>query len=60
MAKGIAFYDKIEFIDDNSSLAIGKANQLKNLLCEYRNVCLAIGNSNARLDIIGRLERIGY
>lgn len=36
------------------------ANQLKNLLCEYRNVCLAIGNSNARLDIIVRLERIGY
>lgn len=51
-------YDKIVFLDDNSPDAIGKTNQLEELVAAYDGVIVSIGNNKVREDLIHRLQRI--
>ena len=53
-------YDRIEFIDDDSSIAIGTINQLYKFTNDYANVFVAIGNNKIRLNIINQLKKFGY
>jgi len=59
-AEAVGNYDKISFIDNNSQIAIGKTDELDAFVCEYAQAFVAIGNSKIRLELIERLEAIGY
>lgn len=52
-------YERIDFIDDYNSQAIGKIKDLENFK-EYRNAFVGIGNDKLRNKLIDLLERLGY
>lgn len=52
-------YERIDFIDDHNSHAIGKIKDLENFK-EYRNAFVGIGNNKLRNELIDLLERLGY
>ena len=64
MAKEIAesmnCFEKINFLDDSSELAIGGLSDYERLATEYRSAIVAIGNPDIRLAWIQKLERAGY
>ena len=51
---------RIDFLDDNLSIAIGKLNEYINLKDKYQNAFVAIGNNEVRSKWIDRLEKSGY
>ncbi len=59
-AEAMNCYNKIDFIDNNSSLAIGKTGELEAFLTNYQNAFVAIGNSKIRLKILSQLSELGY
>lgn len=59
-AEIIGCYDKISFIDNNSSLAIGKTDELEAFLVDYANAFVAIGNAQIRLQYLSQLRTLGY
>ena len=59
-AEALKKFDKIDFLDDNSSLAIGTTNELINFLDNYANAFVAIGNSKIRLEFLMKLKKTGY
>ena len=52
-------YERIDFIDDYNSQAIGKIKDLENFK-EYENAFIGIGNNQLRNKLIDLLERFGY
>lgn len=52
----ICRYDKIGFLDDNSSEAVGKVSDYKKLVNEYHFFIVSIGNPEIRSRIIQELE----
>lgn len=52
-------YERIDFIDDYNSRAIGKIKDLENFK-EYQNAFVGIGNNKLRDELIDLLERLGY
>lgn len=52
-------YERIDFIDDHNSHAIGKIKDLENFK-EYRNAFVGIENNKLRNELIDLLERLGY
>ena len=53
-------YDKIDFLDDNSPIAIGKLSDYEKYKDSYQNAIVAIGNSEVRLTWLSILSSIGY
>ena len=53
-------FDKIDFLDDNDSCAIGKISEYSSLNDKYEYAIVAIGNPISRLDLTSRLECAGY
>lgn len=51
-------YEKIDFLDDNQSDAIGKTEQLEDIATGYDNVIVSIGNCEIRRGLIKRLQNI--
>ena len=49
-------YDKIDFLDDNSNLSIGKISNLENFQKEYTECICAIGNNKIRKEILENIE----
>lgn len=60
IAEAIGCYEKIDFVDDNSSEAIGKVIDLQRLHEEYDSAFVGIGNNKLRNKLILRLENAGY
>ena len=60
IAESMRCFDKIDFLDDNSPLAIGKVSEYADLFGKYGCAFVAIGNSNVRLGLIRGLEETGY
>lgn len=60
IAEDIGAYEKIEFVDDNSSEAIGKFSDLKKLNEEFDSAFVSIGNIELRKKLIDFLKTIGY
>ena len=48
----------IDFLDDNSPVAIGKLEDYKNLKDKFQNAIVAIGNNEIRSQWIDRLEKV--
>lgn len=53
-------YERIDFIDDNSEIAIGKISELNIFFDEYKTAFVGIGNNVLRGELIKKLEEIGY
>ena len=53
-------FTTIDFLDDNSPVAIGKLEDYKKLRNKYQNAVVAIGNNEVRAQWIDRLEEAGY
>ncbi len=53
-------FEKIDFLDDKNSLAIGGLNDYEKISKEYEAAFVAIGNAEIRLDLIERLKTVGF
>ncbi len=60
IAVSMKSFDRINFLDDNSEIAIGKIGDIAKFRDEYDMAVVAIGNSSLRLKLIDELCRIGY
>ena len=60
IAESMKCFEKIDFVDDASDIAIGKIEDIEKLIHEYDSAVVAIGNSELRLNLIKRLCDIGY
>lgn len=62
IAESMKCFEKIVFVDDNAKTTptgievVGTTADIEHLICEYSNVIVAIGNSEARLDLLRKLE----
>ena len=52
-------FTTIDFLDDNSPVAIGKLEDYIQLKYKYQNAVVAIGNNEIRAQWIDRLEEVG-
>lgn len=59
-AQAMGCFDQIDFLDDNSSLAIGKMAEAERLHSSYAAAFVALGNSTLRKQWIEQLEGWGY
>ncbi|MBR2011008.1 MAG: hypothetical protein IKA06_04620 [Clostridia bacterium] len=62
IAESMGCFEKIAFVDDNAKTTpdgievLGKVSDIEDLVCEYYNVIVAIGDSGVRLNLIQRLS----
>lgn len=55
VAEAMSCFDKIEFLDDHSEIAIGKLNDIDNIT--YDAAFVAIGNPSIRLQYLDRIKK---
>ena len=60
IAEDSGIFDKIDFLDDSSPLAIGKFGDAEKFLKDYRNAIVALGNAELRLACIEKLRAAGF
>ena len=60
IAEAMGCFDKIDFLDDNSEIVIGKFERYEELSASYSYAIVAIGNSELRLKWIQKLEESCY
>lgn len=60
VTEAIGTYEKIDFVDDNSALAIGKMAELQELRKEYDAAVVGIGNNHLRRELLEKLQAYGY
>lgn len=53
-------FEKIDFLDDKNSFAIGGLNDYEKFKKEYSAAFVAIGDSEIRSKLIENLRRVGY
>lgn len=60
VAEAAGTFETIEFVDDNSKLAVGKICDLDRLRSRYEAAFPAIGNNQIRREILERLQELHY
>lgn len=60
IAEDSGIFDKIDFLDDSSPLAIGKFGDAEKFLKGYPNAVVALGNAELRLGYIEKLRTAGF
>lgn len=60
IAEDTGIFDKIDFLDDSSPLAIGKFGDAEKFLKGYPNAVVALGNAELRLGYIEKLRAAGF
>lgn len=60
VAEAMGCFEKIDFLDDNNSIAIGKMKDYEVLHEKYDYAIAAIGNAMFRLELLEKLETCGY
>lgn len=56
IAEAMGCFDKIEFLDDHSEIAIGELRDIENI--EYDAAFVAIGNPEIRSQYLNRIENV--
>lgn len=59
-AEAVGDFDKIDFADNHSSLAVVRTDEIESRKEEYSMVFVSIGDCQVRLDLIEKLKRMGY
>lgn len=57
---GKPVYDAVDFLDDNSSDAIGKIDDLGKYRYQYSDAFCGIGNNRIRKQLLDQAEKLGY
>ena len=60
IAEGMGAFEKISFLDDNNTLAIGKIVEYERFVCDYSYAFVAIGNGEFRLEMMEKLQSVGF
>ncbi len=60
IAQSSNVFEKIDFLDDNSEIAIGKISDYKKFAGEYNCATVAIGNADIRLEFLNMLKDSGF
>ena len=60
IAESLNCFDRIDFLDDNSEIAIGHINELAQFVTGHKKAAVAIGNAEIRLELLDMLEKAGY
>ena len=60
VAEALGTYEKIDFIDDNAEVAVGKMEDLQYLRADYEAAFVGIGNNKLRQEIMTKLQVYGY
>lgn len=60
IAEDMGIFDRIDFLDDSSPLAIGKFDDAEKFLKDYPNAIVALGNADLRLKYIEKLRATGF
>jgi hypothetical protein len=55
-AEAMKCFNKIDFLDDNNSIAVSKLNDFAGFYPEYTHAVVAIGNPNVRLKFLKRIK----
>lgn len=56
IAESMEWFDKIDFLDDNAEIAVGKIAEYEKFAGKYSYAIVAIGNADLRLAYIRQLE----
>ena len=59
-AQAMSCFGKIDFLDDNNPVALGKMDTLSQRLSEYDCVFVAMGNPVLRLRFLKEAEQLGF
>lgn len=60
VAQAMGCFEKIDYLDDASPLAIGSMAESARFRGEYSDAFVALGNSALRLELLRRLEAEGF
>lgn len=60
IAEATGLYDRIAFLDDNSSASIGKLSDFNKCTDDFDSAVVAIGDAEKRLKLIEQLNCAGY
>lgn len=60
LAEQTGLYNKIDFLDDNNSIAVGKLTDCERLNVEYSSAIVALGNNLLRKIMIEKLKKHNY
>jgi UDP-3-O-[3-hydroxymyristoyl] glucosamine N-acyltransferase len=55
-AETMKCFNKIDFLDDNNPVAVGKLNDFAGLYPEYTHAVVAIGNPDVRLKLLQDIQ----
>ena len=56
-AEALKIYNKIDFLDDNSELAIGRVDEYEKYIHDYQYAFVAIGNAEIRNGLVHKLSK---
>ncbi len=57
-AEALKIYNRIDFLDDNSDLAIGRVDEYKKFSNDYQCAFIAIGNAEVRCELVQKLSEL--
>lgn len=60
LAEEVGEFNRIEFLDDNNPLAIGKISECKEFVKDFPYAIIAIGNPETREKLFKKIEEIGF
>ncbi|WP_226670500.1 hypothetical protein [Metabacillus litoralis] len=60
IATSMEFFSRINFLDDNSDIAIGECSDYKKLTADYNYAFVAFGKNELRKNWLGKLTEVGY
>lgn len=60
VAESMGVFERIDFLDDNNEIAIGKIKDYENFVCDYSYAFVAIGDNAFRLEMIEKLQGACY
>lgn len=59
-AEAIGRFERIDFLDDNSPIAIGRLTDFQDFAENYDSAFVAMGNPGLRMQWLDKLEQAGY
>lgn len=60
IAESMGCFIKVDFLDDNNEMAIGKIKDYEKFAIDYSHYSVAIGNADSRLKYINEIEKFGF
>ena len=60
IAESMNVFFGIAFLDDNNPVAVGKLNEYEKFVHDYDSAVVAVGNSVLRLEMLDKLEQVGF